>query len=219
MEEQGGEPKAERIYQKFRKQGLESTSAQEHPRAILLGGQPGSGKSSLLTAIGKELADKGGAVVIDPDILREDDPLFIEQSQTDPIHAGDRSHEQASTLAKRLTAAMVSERRNLIIDGTMGNPESVRKKIQLLRRYGYTTDAHVMAVNPEFSKAQARLRFERPVARNGRGRFVPETVHDAAYKGLSMSVKMLEQERLVDSIHIYNASRQKIHANHLTDGN
>ncbi|MFC2522113.1 MAG: zeta toxin family protein [Lautropia mirabilis] len=69
MEEQGGEPKAERIYQKFRKQGLESTSAQEHPRAILLGGQPGSGKSSLLTAIGKGLADKGGAVVIDPDIL------------------------------------------------------------------------------------------------------------------------------------------------------
>ena len=219
MEEQGGEPKAERIYQKFRKQGLESTSAQEHPRAILLGGQPGSGKSSLLTAIGKGLADKGGAVVIDPDILREDDPLFIEQSQTDPIHAGDRSHEQASTLAKRLTAAMVSERRNLIIDGTMGNPESIRKKIHLLRQHGYAIDVHVMAVNPELSKVQSNLRFERQVAGSGRGRFVPKTVHDAAYEGLSRSVDMMEQECLVDSMHIHDSDRQRIYENRLIDGN
>ena len=69
MEERDDLPEVERIYQKFKIRALESTSAQEHPRAILLGGQPGSGKSSLLTAIGKGLADKGGAVVIDPDIL------------------------------------------------------------------------------------------------------------------------------------------------------
>ena len=219
MEEQGGEPKAERIYQKFRKQGLESTSAQEHPRAILLGGQPGSGKSYLRGIVRKEYSDKGGTVVIDPDILREDDPLFIEQSQTDPIHAGDRSHEQASTLAKRLTAAMVSERRNLIIDGTMGNPESVRKKIHLLRQHGYAIDVHVMAVNPELSKVQSNLRFERQVAGSGRGRFVPKTVHDAAYEGLSRSVDMMEQECLVDSMHIHDSDRQRIYENRLIDGN
>ena len=219
MEEQGGEPKAERIYQKFRKQGLESTSAQEHPRAILLGGQPGSGKSYLRGIVRKEFSDKGGTVVIDPDILREDDPLFIEQSQTDPIHAGDRSHEQASTLAKRLTAAMVSERRNLIIDGTMGNPESVRKKIHLLRQHGYAIDVHVMAVNPELSKVQSNLRFERQVAGSGKGRFVPKTVHDAAYEGLSRSVDMMEQECLVDSMHIHDSDRQRIYENRLIDGN
>ena len=219
MEEQGGEPKAEHIYQKFRKQGLESTSAQEHPRAILLGGQPGSGKSYLRGIVRKEFSDKGGTVVIDPDILREDDPLFIEQSQTDPIHAGDRSHEQASTLAKRLTAAMVSERRNLIIDGTMGDPESVRKKIHLLRQHGYAIDVHVMAVNPELSKVQSNLRFERQVAGSGRGRFVPKTVHDAAYEGLSRSVDMMEQECLVDSMHIHDSDRQRIYENRLIDGN
>ena len=219
MEEQGGEPKAERIYQKFRKQGLESTSAQEHPRAILLGGQPGSGKSYLRGIVRKDFSDKGGTVVIDPDILREDDPLFIEQSQTDPIHAGDRSHEQASTLAKRLTAAMVSERRNLIIDGTMGNPESIRKKIHLLRQHGYAIDVHVMAVNPELSKVQSNLRFERQVAGSGRGRFVPKTVHDAAYEGLSRSVDMMEQECLVDSMHIHDSDRQRIYENRLIDGN
>ena len=219
MEEQDGLPEAERIYQKFKKQGLESTSSQESPRAILLGGQPGSGKTFLLSTIGKELADKGGAVVIDPDILREDHPLFIEQSQTDPIHAGDRSHEQASTLAKRLTATMISERRNLIIDGTMGNPESMREKIQLLRQHGYAIDVHVMAVNPELSKARARRRFETQVAEKERGRFVPETVHDTAYDGLPASVKMQEQECLVDSIHIHDSNRQKIYENHLVDGN
>jgi predicted ABC-type ATPase len=219
MEEQDGLPEAERIYQKFKKQGLESTSSQESPRAILLGGQPGSGKTFLLSTIGKELADKGGAVVIDPDILREDDPLFIEQSQTDPIHAGDRSHEQASTLAKRLTAAMISERRNLVIDGTMGNPESVRKKIHLLRQHGYAIDVHVMAVNPKLSKVRADLRFEKQVAEKERGRFVPESVHDAAYEGLSRSVDMMEQECLVDSMHIHDSDRQRIYENRLIDGN
>ena len=219
MEERDDLPEAERIYKKFKKRALESTSTQEHPRAILLGGQPGSGKSYLREIVIKEFASKGGAVVIDPDILREKDSLYIELSRTDPIHAGDRSHEQASTLAKRLTAAMVSERRNLIIDGTMGDPESVRKKIHLLRQHGYAIDVHVMAVNPELSKAQAHLRFERQIAGSGRGRFVPETVHDTAYDGLPASVKMLEQECLVDSMHIHDSSKRRIYENHLVDGN
>ena len=219
MEERDDLPKAERIYQKFKKRALESTSTQEHPRAILLGGQPGSGKSYLREIVIKEFASKGGAVVIDPDILREKDSLYIELSRTDPIHAGDRSHEQASTLAKRLTAAMVSERRNLIIDGTMGNPESIRKKIHLLRQHGYAIDVHVMAVNPELSKVQSNLRFERQVAGSGRGRFVPKTVHDAAYEGLSRSVDMMEQECLVDSMHIHDSDRQRIYENRLIDGN
>ena len=219
MEEQDDLSEAERIYQKFKRRALKSTSAQKHPRAILLGGQPGSGKSYLREIVRKEFFDNGGTVVIDPDILREKDSLFIEQSRTDPIHAGDRSHEQASTLAKRLTATMVSERRNLVIDGTMGNPESVRKKIHLLRQHGYAIDVHVMAVNPKLSKVRADLRFEKQVAEKERGRFVPESVHDAAYEGLSRSVDMMEQECLVDSMHIHDSDRQRIYENRLIDGN
>lgn len=40
----------------------------EHPKAIILGGQPGSGKGGLARAANNELADT--AVTIDPDNLR-----------------------------------------------------------------------------------------------------------------------------------------------------
>ena len=60
--------------------GLDSTTPQEHPKAIVLAGQPGAGKSGVAGAAIRELA--GDAIPIDPDALREmhrDAPQLVQQ--------------------------------------------------------------------------------------------------------------------------------------------
>lgn len=172
-------------YQETEARALAKTLAQETPHVILLGGQPGSGKSGLAVMARNELSQRGGAVVIDADKLREKNPAYRALSETDPQNAADLTHKEASEWARRLTTAAVQGRRNLVIDGTMRDPEGILTLAGKLREHGYTVEARVIAVNPEVSITRARLRFEEQVAARGVGRFVNQAQHDVAYQGLA----------------------------------
>lgn len=66
----------ESAYKDVERDALARTTAQENPKAILLGGQPGSGKSALAAEAIRELRANGGAVVIDADRMREENPRY-----------------------------------------------------------------------------------------------------------------------------------------------
>ncbi|MDZ7474865.1 zeta toxin family protein [Stenotrophomonas pavanii] len=80
--------------------GLDSTTPQERPKAIVLAGQPGAGKSGVAGAAIRELA--GDAIPIDPDALREmhrDAPQLVQQH---PYTWSGHTHSDASRWAKEL---------------------------------------------------------------------------------------------------------------------
>ena len=218
MDQQERKQDSEQVYTKIERHALDHTVAQEKPRAILLGGQPGSGKSELARMAQHELSQNGRAVVIDADKLRERNPVYQALSLTDPKNAADLTHKEAAEWARRLTTATVQGRRNLVIDGTMRDPKGVLTLAAKLREHGYTVEARVIAVSPEVSINRARLRFEEQMAARGVGRFVNQAQHDVAYKGLADSVSALESARAVDAIRVYDASQREIYANQLVRG-
>ena len=218
MDQQERKQDSEQVYTKIERHALDHTVAQEKPRAILLGGQPGSGKSELARMAQHELSQNGRAVVIDADKLRERNPVYQALSITDPKNAADLTHKEAAEWARRLTAATVQGRRNLVIDGTMRDPKGVLTLAAKLREHGYTVEARVIAVSPEVSINRARLRFEEQMAARGVGRFVNQAQHDVAYKGLADSVSAVESARAVDAIRVYDASQREIYANQLVRG-
>lgn len=203
----------ESAYKDVERDALERTKAQETPKAILLGGQPGSGKSALAAEAIQELRAQGGAVVIDADRMREENPRYKQLSREDPQNAADRTHKEAGEWATRLTMSAVDNRRNLVVDGTMRNPDNIRDLVNRLKDGGYEVEARVMAVNPETSMTRARLRFEEQVAERGTGRFVNQEQHDVAYKGMAASVQALEREKLVDAVRIYDANQRPVYEN------
>ncbi|TQE77062.1 AAA family ATPase, partial [Streptococcus suis] len=156
---------------------------------------PGSGKSALAAEAIRELRANGGAVVIDADRMREENPRYKQLSREDPQHAADRTQKEAGEWATRLTLAAVENRRNLVVDGTMRSPENIRDLTTRLKEQGYEVEARVLAVNPETSVTRARLRFEEQVAERGTGRFVNKEQHDNAYNGMVESVRALERDK------------------------
>ncbi|WP_459203460.1 zeta toxin family protein (plasmid) [Ralstonia pseudosolanacearum] len=203
----------EGAYKDVERGALAKTEAQEQPKAIMLGGQPGSGKSALAAEAFRELRSSGGAVVIDADRMREENPRYKQLSREDPQHAADRTQKDASEWADRLTFAAAENKRNLVIDGTMLNPENVRELTNRLKDAGYEVEARIMAVNPETSLTRARLRFEEQVAERGTGRFVNREQHDNAYTGMVESVRALEREKLADTVRVYDANQRPIYEN------
>lgn len=203
----------ESAYKDVERDALARTTPQEHPKAILLGGQPGAGKSALAAEAVRELRASGGAVVIDADRMREENPRYKQLSKEDPQNAADRTQKEAGEWATRLTMAAVENRRNLVVDGTMRSPENIRDLAVRLKENGYEVEARVLAVNPETSMTRARLRFEEQVAERGTGRFVNKEQHDNAYAGMVESVRALERDKLTDSVRVYDANQRQIYEN------
>lgn len=203
----------ESAYKDVERDALARTIAQDNPKAILLGGQPGSGKSALAAEAIRELRASGGAVVIDADRMREENPRYKQLSREDPQHAADRTQKEAGEWATRLTLAAVENRRNLVVDGTMRSPENIRDLTTRLKDQGYEVEARVLAVDPETSVTRARLRFEEQVAERGTGRFVNKEQHDNAYTGMVESVRALERDKLTDTVRVYDANQRQIYEN------
>ncbi|WP_232484366.1 zeta toxin family protein [Burkholderia ubonensis] len=199
------------IYRRVEQRAIETTQRQEQPVAILLGGQPGSGKAGLAGLAQRELRDRGDAVVIDADQMREFNPAYRALAKADPERAADQTQALAGKWASRLTKRAEDERRNLIVDGTMRNPDNIATLAERLQRAGYTVEARVMAVPPDPSFDRARLRYEQLAAEGQTGRVVNREQHDEAYRGLPATVDRLERDGLADRIRIYDSHGREVY--------
>lgn len=204
------------IYSGIEAAALEDSQRQERPRAVLLGGQPGSGKTGLA---GEALAEfaasagRGGAVLIDADRMRDYHPDYHALALADPEHAADLLHPVAASWSKQLTQASIDGRRNLVIDGTLRSPDDTARVARVLQQHGYTVEARVMAVPPDVSIAHARLRYEDLAQRGVPARVVNQKQHDEAYAGVPQSVGRLETEKLVDRLTVYDTYRREVYQN------
>lgn len=99
--------------------GMADATSQQHPKAVILAGQPGAGKGSLASAAGREL--NGDVVSIDPEDLRRYHPEVRHFRRESPLEWSTRTHVDASAWADELLDAASSAKKNLIFDTTLSN--------------------------------------------------------------------------------------------------
>lgn len=193
----------DRIAQEIRHDRLLGTQAQERPRAVILAGQPGAGKTALKNLVLREFARDDGAVVVDTDDLRFRHPRYADLSAENDLTAASRTQPDAGKWADELTEAAIAEKRNLIIDSTLKNTSKADDLCRRLREASYEIDVRAMATAPEDSRLAIERRYFRAKEANGMGRWVPGDVHDAAYHGQTISMVWLESRGLVDQMSVY----------------
>lgn len=153
-------------------------------RALMLGGMPGAGKTSVMHA-----NIPGKWLHIDPDRIKEEMakrdmvPVIGDLS---PLEASPLIHEESGHIASLLLDRATAEHKNVVIDTTMRHKDSALGYLKLLRDSGYP---HVSAVfahaDPEVARARAEARYRRGVEsyRLGigfGGRYVPPAISEGA---------------------------------------
>ena len=88
----------------------------ESPRAIILAGQPGSGKGGLAKAAEREFNDN--IAVIDTDEMRAFHPQVKDFRRQHPYTWSGDTHGDASRWANELRADAMAQRKHLVIDTT-----------------------------------------------------------------------------------------------------
>ncbi|KPC31086.1 Zeta toxin family protein [Pseudomonas syringae pv. cilantro] len=204
------------IFEDIAQHALMLSKPVQQPVAIILGGQPGAGKAALSSYATTELG--GNSIKIDADELRKYHPHLLKLMRENDRDAADLTHRDAAGWAVKLTNLAIKERRNLVIDGTMRDPDSLAKLCSKLQSAGYRIDARVLAVNDLVSRLSIHHRYELQHEANGFGRWSNRINHDLAFVGLPLTVDRLETGNLVDRMHVTNRSGTNIYENTLMPG-
>ena len=173
------------------------------PKAIMLGGQPGAGKSALQSMAELELAKEGGVLAIIGDELRDYHPLYRRLLKKDDKTAAFYTDRDSGQWVSKLINYTIKKHYHLIIEGTMRRFEVVFDTMKVLREAGYYIDARVIAVNRLLSLLGIYKRYEQMIENNGYGRFTSIEAHDAGYYGMPKTIEQVEQLKLADRISVY----------------
>jgi predicted ABC-type ATPase len=197
---------------------LNSVVPADTPRAIILGGQSGAGKSVIAEAAVKELGGRTAVVRIDTDALRTFHPNYEDLAKSGK-NASNATQYDAQRWRDRLELEAINSRRNLVIDTTLGWPESAAETAKRLQQAGYLVEARVISAHSTESQLGTVARYYEQVLHKGAGRWVNREYHNSVYDRVPKSLEAFEQNKLVAAIHIINREGDAVHSQKLDISN
>ena len=171
----------------------------ESPTMLVVGGQPGAGKTNSINSIKADFTERGSVLVVDLDALRERHPKYTQLMRADDKAAAQYTYDDARIWAQKLEDYAKANRHNVLVESLMTSPDSVGGWLQDYRAAGYRTEAHVVAVNERSSLQGIVQRYEgqKLKSEDNVGRTVPRQVHDLAYDRVRDTFDRIETDKLL----------------------
>ena len=164
----------------------------------------------------REFADRGGIVEIIGDDLRASLPHYKSLQRADDKTAAFYTDRDSGRLVEMAIADAAQRRVNVLVEGTMRNPETVAATLRQFREAGFRTDARALAVSPEMSSLGILQRYAAQKESRGVGRMTTTEAHQNALRGMLETLDRIQDGRLADSLTIYRRGGVAIHHFDLT---
>ena len=175
----------------------------QSPEAIVLGGQPGSGKTGLLEESAVALKTKGATWVINGDDFYAFHPGYSKLQQKHGAEAANMVKAEASIWVKKTIEAAKDRGVNIVLESTMRRSELVKTTLENLKKSGYKIHAKVLAVKEHISWQGNHMRHEALSLTGAYSRLTSREIHDSAVLGVVKTLAMIEQKRLADRITVH----------------
>ena len=193
-----------------------------NPTFILAGGQPGSGKTAMISTIKSNNLSKK-FVVVDLDLFRSYHPDFEEIKKYHKKDGVLLTNSFAFEIENELIKYCIQNSFNIINVTTLRNTEMIISNIKnVLIPSGYSVVVYIIAVSPEESYYSTLLRFkEQQVSKDDLVRFNSREFNDEAYIGLNNTIKSLycedypiiicerAEQKNLPAIIVYDSKKEK----------
>lgn len=188
------------------------------PEFAIFGGQPGAGKSGVLTTTTADMRTRGATWSVNADDFAVYHPSYKQLQKEHGAAAADMVRGVTSGWVKQTIEAAQQRQVNVVFESTMRQPDLVKQTIGDFRSKGYNTHAIMLAVSPEVSWQGNNLRRENLAATGAPSRLATREAHDAAVSGSVQTIEKLEKDRAVDRLTIVNRSGDTLYRNELVAG-
>jgi len=194
------------IFEREKEQILQGLNSSDYPIAILLGGQPASGKSRLTIRAMENYSGKE-FLLVNGDEFRGYHPEHSELIK-DILSYSEKTQIFSNVFTEKLIEESQKRKLNIIIEGTMRNKNIPLTTAKAFKDAGFRVEAYVISAPGLFSEIGIYSRYQREVNITGSGRLADMNSHNEAVKGLLFSVDSLFQNNAVDKIAIYSFGAQ-----------
>ena len=174
---------------------------------MFLLGKGNTGKSTLINVAKKDHPNLD-FLTVNGDLYRQFHPN--KELIKDPIKYPIETQIFSSVFTERLIEEAIKRKCNIIIEGTMRNPDVPLKTAQKFKDAGFTVEAYIIAAPKEFTQLGLYNRYQEEVLSKGQGRLADIDSHNKAINGLMKSANQLYSDKAVDkiSIHTYLAKER-----------
>lgn len=190
------------IYNGLKCCAIKEANAVDFPKAIILGGQPGAGKSSLITQLC--VRQNKNVVVISGDDFRKEHPRFDQLYAQYGDDYVDYTQKFSSQVTERLIDELSREKYNLIIEGTLRTSAVPIRTAELLKSRGYHVELAVMAVPPILSYVGTIERYERMKEIGTTSRMTTKLQQDNTVNAIVESNEKVYKSGVFDDISLQN---------------
>lgn len=187
---------------------------QDRKCTIILGGQPGAGKSSFY----QSREDCQRYAVINGDEYRKYHPYAPEIIRTDPAHYAERTQAFSNRIVETLIKDLSADGYNLIVEGTMRNPATPINTCLALKQKGYYAELIVIACDAEDAWKSTLLRAEQQKKHGDPPRLVPIDLYNFTVHQSPESLSMIVNSGCFDQIIVQNRDGEQLYTSSLTDG-
>ena len=180
------------------------------PKAVLLGGQSGAGKTTIHRIKQKEF--QGNIIIIDGDSFHSQHPNYLALKEEYGKDSVDYTKDFAGKMVEHLIDELSKQSYHLLIEGTLRITEVPRKTVQLLATRGYQVSLALIATKPELSYLSTLIRYEELYTIDpSQARATPKEHHDGIVEHLVDNIRELENDKLFNRIQIYQRDRTCIY--------
>ena len=181
---------------------------QKNHCVIFLGGQPGRGKSSFINQDDFFIR----YVKINGDDYRKFHPHFEEIVHEYKADMAAITQSFINDCVERLINELSEQGYNLIIEGTLRNPDTTIGTCELLKNKGYTTDLYVMATDALVSWESTINRAKLAESLDEVPRYVPIEKFNYIVNNLESNVKKIEDAGCFDGISVVNRDNELLYS-------
>lgn len=169
------------------------------PTLVLLGGQPGSGKSR---ASARLVAEHEGMAAVSGDDLRIYHPRYRDLIDTRPEHAGEVFAEATRPWVRAALQDALAGQHSLLLEGTFGDPNVTLATAIRFRDAGFHVRIVAIASPRVLSVVTAASRYLRDRKANSPARFTKLSAHDRGYEGTARLIDSVDASAPVDHVTI-----------------
>ena len=202
------DPKLETAYHKVKHDVISGKSGVKEPIAIVLGGQPGAGKSNLYTWAKERFV--GNIVELDCDAFRKYHP-DSEMLALVPETYGSLTNPFVFDTVDRLIDELSEYKFNMIIESSMKTPNSAFQNHELLTPKGYSIEAQIMATSRAVSWQGVLNRYQEELEKGQLPRLVPKEFHDYVADHFPDSAEEIFLSGKMSNIQVYNRERDLLY--------
>ncbi|GGV53452.1 zeta toxin family protein [Streptomyces spectabilis] len=196
----------------------DSAVPQARPVVVVVGGQPGAGKTKVADLVQAALGQRGGAVRIGRDLYKAAHRHHAAALATDVRTAGATIRADTSFWQSAIEDYVREHGLDAVVESALADPDDFRTSSAAYRRSRHRIEVVALATPEAWSQLGILDRFLTEAADGTGGRFVSWANHDTCATAMLTTLAVIEAEQLADRITVVTRDATVLYDNELVDG-